>query len=108
MSTAVAEIDVQPPRSPMAEGFSRLNGGQKARVLAGVVALLAIAIAAIFMGRQPDWRVLFANVNDKDGGAIVAQLATMNDVADIHAYLLGEITQALRMLSSDIYAPQGA
>ena len=78
MSTAVAEIDVQPPRSPMAEGFSRLNGGQKARVLAGVVALLAIAIAAIFMGRQPDWRVLFANVNDKDGGAIVAQLATMN------------------------------
>lgn len=80
MSTAVAEIDVQPPppRNPLAEGFSRLNGGHKARLLAGVVALLAIAIAAIFMGRQPDWRVLFANVNDKDGGAIVAQLATMN------------------------------
>jgi len=83
MSTAVAEIDVEPPapvpaRNPLAEGFSRLSGGQKARVLAGVVALLAIAIAAVFMGRQPDWRVLFANVNDKDGGAIVAQLATMN------------------------------
>ena len=82
MSTAVAEIDVpspQPPaRSPLAEGFSRLNGGQKARLFAGVVALLAIAIAVMFMGRQPDWRVLFANVNDKDGGAIVAQLATMN------------------------------
>lgn len=78
MSTAVAEIDVQPPRSPLAEGFARLNGGQKARMLGGVVALLAIAIAAFFMGRQPDWRVLFANVNDKDGGAIVAQLTTMN------------------------------
>lgn len=35
------------------------------------------------------------------------QLATMTDVADIHAYLLGEITQALRMLASDVYAPQG-
>ena len=80
MSTAVAEIDAQPlpPRSQLASGFGRLTGSQKAKVLAGVVALLAIAIAAMFMGRQPDWRVLFANVNDKDGGAIVAQLATMN------------------------------
>ena len=62
----------------MAEAFSRLNASQKVRILTGIVALLAIAIAAIFMGRQPDWRVLFANVNDKDGGAIVAQLATLN------------------------------
>lgn len=34
------------------------------------------------------------------------QLATMSDVAEIHAFLLGEITQSLRMLSADIYAPQ--
>lgn len=80
MSTAVAEIDVQPPlpRNPLAEGFGRLNSGQKIRALGGVVVLLAIVIAAIFMGKQTDWRVLFANLNDKDGGAIVAQLATMN------------------------------
>lgn len=81
MSTAVAEIDAQPiitPRSPLADGFGRLSGGQKIKALAGIVALLAIVIAAIFMGRQPDWRVLFANVSDKDGGAIVAQLAQMN------------------------------
>jgi flagellar M-ring protein FliF len=80
MSTAVAEIDVQPtlPSNPLAEGFGRLNTGQKVRALGGVVVLLAIVIAAIFMGKQTDWRVLFANLNDKDGGAIVAQLATMN------------------------------
>ena len=80
MSTAVAEIDVQPPlpRNPLAEGFGRLSSGQKIRALGGVVVLLAIVIAAIFMGKQTDWRVLFANLNDKDGGAIVAQLATMN------------------------------
>lgn len=85
MSTAVAEIDVQPPavtpepaRNPLAEGFARLSNGQKLRMLAGVVALIAIALAAVFMNRQTDWRVLFSNLNDKDGGAIVAQLATMN------------------------------
>jgi hypothetical protein len=33
------------------------------------------------------------------------QLATMTDAAEIHAYLLGEITQSLRMLAGDIYAP---
>jgi flagellar M-ring protein FliF len=30
------------------------------------------------MGRQAEWRVLYANLPDKDGGAIVAQLTTMN------------------------------
>lgn len=79
MTTAVAEIDAQPPRTnPLTEGFGRLDNGQKMRALIGVVALLAIVIASIFMSRQADWRVLFANVNDKDGGAIVARLAQMN------------------------------
>ncbi len=80
MSTAVAELDVQPVsgRNPVVEGFGRLSSGQKLRILGGVVALLAIVIATFFMSRQADWRVLFANLNDKDGGAIVAQLAQMN------------------------------
>lgn len=45
---------------------------------AGLVALVAVIVAAIVLGRQPDWRVLFANVSDKDGGAIIAQLSQMN------------------------------
>src|SRR5690606_6643402 len=40
--------------------------------------LVVAAIGAFFYIRQPDYRVLFAGVNDKDGGAIVAQLAQMN------------------------------
>lgn len=48
------------------------------RLAVGAVVLVAIAIAAIVLGRQPDWRVLYANLSDKDGGAVVAQLATMN------------------------------
>ena len=30
------------------------------------------------MGRQAEWRVLYSNLADKDGGAIVAQLSQMN------------------------------
>lgn len=33
------------------------------------------------------------------------QLASMSDIAEVHAYLLGEITEALRQLSADIYRP---
>jgi len=82
MSTAVAEIDVPPPpastSNPLVEGFGRMSTGQKARLLGGMVLLLAIAVGAMFMGKQTEWRVLFTGLNDKDGGAIVAQLATMN------------------------------
>lgn len=80
MSTAVAELDAPTlaKPNPLADGFARLSGGQKAKLLAGILALVALVVAALVMGRQTDWKVLFANVNDKDGGAIVAQLAQMN------------------------------
>jgi len=79
MSTTVAEMDLQPARrSPLAEGFARLDGSQKLKLGLGALALIALALALFFMGRQAEWRVLFANLSDRDGGAIVAQLSQMN------------------------------
>ena len=79
MSNTVAELDMQPPRqSALGAGLARMDRTQKTRLGLGVVAVIAIALSLFFMGQQPDWRVLFANLNDKDGGAIVAQLAQMN------------------------------
>jgi flagellar M-ring protein FliF len=78
-TTAVAELDVQPVRSnALADGFARMDSAQKLKLGLGVLALLGVALAFFFMGRQPDWRVLYANLGDKDGGAIVAQLSQMN------------------------------
>jgi flagellar M-ring protein FliF len=79
MSTSVAELDIQPPKqSALGAGFARMDNTQKTRLGMGVIALLGIVMALFFMGREPDWRVLYANINDKDGGAIVAQLTQMN------------------------------
>lgn len=79
MSTTVAEIDAQPVRqNALADGFARMDAATKIKLGLGAVALVAIALAFFFMGRQGDWRVLYANLGDKDGGAIVAQLAQMN------------------------------
>ena len=44
----------------------------------GLAALLAILVAMVLYGREGDYRVLYANLSDKDGGAILAQLQQMN------------------------------
>jgi flagellar M-ring protein FliF len=45
---------------------------------AGLALLLATIVAIGLWSAQGDWRVLFANLPDKDGGAVVAQLSQMN------------------------------
>jgi flagellar M-ring protein FliF len=77
--SAVAEIPLNPPASPnWLQRLSTLDRAKRMRLGVGVALLVAVAIAAIVLGRQPDYRVLFANLSDKDGGAIVAQLSQMN------------------------------
>ncbi len=78
MSTTVANVDYSPgQRNALSAGLTRLDSAQKIKLGLGALALLGIALALFFMGRQPDMRVLFANLSDKDGGAIVAQLSQM-------------------------------
>lgn len=43
----------------------------------GIAALLAIFIAMLLAGREGEYRVLYSNLSDKDGGAIIAQLQQM-------------------------------
>jgi flagellar M-ring protein FliF len=45
---------------------------------AGVAALAAVAIALALNGSRGDYKVLFAGLSDKDGGAVIAQLSQMN------------------------------
>ena len=81
--SAVAEIPVAenpPAASPMnwQQRVASLDRNQ--RILIGAVGALVVAglVAALMFSRQPDYRVLFSNLSDKDGGAIVTQLAAMN------------------------------
>jgi flagellar M-ring protein FliF len=54
--------------------------GQKNLLLlgAGAALLIALVSAAIMWGRTPDYKVLYSNLSDKDGGAILGQLSQMN------------------------------
>lgn len=84
--SAVAEVPVPnavpgatyAPRPALAQRWSALDRGQRLRwgALAALVAVGLVAAAVFY--RQPDYKLLFSNVSDKDGGAIVAQLTQMN------------------------------
>ncbi|MCD8515316.1 MAG: flagellar M-ring protein FliF [Burkholderiaceae bacterium] len=82
MNTAVAEIDASalPERqpNPMVQGFSRLDTPRKTMLIVGALAMIAVLAAAFFFANRPEYRVLYANLSDKDGGAVIAQLSQMN------------------------------
>ena len=63
------------PRMPMLNQFR--NNPRMPLIIA--VAILAVVVAGLVMwSRQPDYRVLFSNLSDRDGGAIVAALQQGN------------------------------
>ncbi|WP_394791829.1 flagellar basal-body MS-ring/collar protein FliF [Rhodoferax sp.] len=73
--SAVAEIPIS---SPLTQRLANLDRPQRMRLGAGIALLVIVGIVALVLGRQPDYRVLYTNLADKDGGAIVAQLSQMN------------------------------
>ncbi len=73
--TAAVAIPVNPS---FVQRMAGLDQAQKLRLGIGIVLFVAIGVIGLVMGRQAEWRVLYANLPDKDGGAIVAQLTQMN------------------------------
>ena len=79
-SAAVAEMPVAPPVATPGwlQRFSSLDRAARIRLGMGLVLFVLMVAAAAYFAGRPDYRVLFANLSDKDGGAVVAQLAQMN------------------------------
>jgi flagellar M-ring protein FliF len=74
MATAPA-IQLNPTISQRLGGLDR---SQRLRLGLGLALFVAIGVVGMVMGRQAEWRVLYANLGDKDGGAVIAQLSQMN------------------------------
>ncbi len=61
-----------------ASGLANIPVKQLLMLLAGVAALAGIVVASVNWARTPDYKVLFANLSDRDGGSVVATLSQMN------------------------------
>ena len=58
--------------------FNQLTLQQKMGLGVGVVALFTLIAGAWICGQTPDYRVLYSNLSDRDGGAIIESLQQMN------------------------------
>ncbi|MDL1860383.1 flagellar basal body M-ring protein FliF [Betaproteobacteria bacterium PRO7] len=69
---------VVPSTGQAAGGFARLSPRTKGMLALGLAALAAVVGSVWLWSATPNYRVLFTNLSDRDGGAIIAQLAQMN------------------------------
>jgi len=59
-------------------GLTKLPAQSKIGLLLAVAALIALGMGSWLWSTAPDYRTLYANVSDQDGGAIIAALEQMN------------------------------
>jgi len=76
--TTAGSTPTENPLDRLREAFNRLGNQQKLLFMVGVAALVAVVIGSLMWSNQPDWKVLFSNLSEKDGGAIVTLLEQQN------------------------------
>lgn len=77
MSTAKNSSGVQ-GKNPFEPLLERLRIHPKVFAAIAAAAAIAIVVVLALWAKSPDYRVLYSNINDRDGGDIVAQLTQMN------------------------------
>lgn len=68
----------QTPQNKAGEWLNRLRANPKIPLMVAAAAAVAIVVAMVLWAKSPDYRVLYSNLSDQDGGAIVTQLTQMN------------------------------
>lgn len=81
MAAEDAAVAPPPPASPLAQVLENIRNLSQRQKLAAGAALafgFALIVGVVLWSRQPDYSVLFSNLAEKDGGAVVASLQTQN------------------------------
>lgn len=58
--------------------LERLRSSPKLVLAIAAAAALSLIIGLVFWAQTPEYRVLYTNISDQDGGAVVSQLSQMN------------------------------
>ena len=69
---------VATPDTGFASRLVALPARSKLNLGLGMAALVAVVLGLVMWSNEGDYKVLYANLSDKDGGAIIAQLSQMN------------------------------
>ncbi len=60
------------------QALSRLSNSQKILLMVAFAAVIALLVASSTWLKQADYRILFSNISERDGGAIIAALEQLN------------------------------
>jgi len=66
------------PLERLRDAFNRLGAQQKIGFSVALAAIIAVFVGTILWSQQPDWKVLFSNLGEKDGGTIISLLEQQN------------------------------
>ena len=75
---AVTLVRSNLPGTDLVAGWRALPAGNKIASMVGAAASIAILTAAWIWSQAPDYRILYSQIPDKDGGAIIAALNQQN------------------------------
>ncbi|NDY92331.1 flagellar basal-body MS-ring/collar protein FliF [Ideonella livida] len=67
----------EPPRTAM-DKLRALPPAAKIKLGVGVALLLALLVGVLLWSNRSEWKVLYANLNEKDQAAVIAQLTQQN------------------------------
>ncbi|GER20016.1 flagellar basal-body MS-ring/collar protein FliF [Variovorax boronicumulans] len=78
MSTAAPTGGLTAGANGLPPMLERMRAQPRLPLILGAAALATVAAAFFLWSRGPDYKVLYTNVSDRDGGAIIASLQQMN------------------------------
>ncbi len=58
--------------------MAKSPNGRKFVLMVGIAAVISVMIGLVLWGQKPEYRVLFSNFSDRDGGAIMTSLQAAN------------------------------
>ncbi len=79
MATVPNDPNTTPPNTTLRfDQFSQLPNQKKLGLILAAAAVITLLVGAWLWSQTPDYRVLYSNISDKDGGAIINALQQMN------------------------------
>lgn len=78
MAVDAETVTISGSQSFIRSFLGQISSQQKTLLILASAAIVALVAGGWMWGRAPDYRVLFSNISDHDGGAIIAALQQMN------------------------------
>jgi flagellar M-ring protein FliF len=80
-STTITDNLEGAPESPLASlkrNFDEMPPNRKLLIMIAAAALMAVIIGSLIWSREPEYRPLFSNLSDRDGGEVIESLQKLN------------------------------